>query len=588
MKTSSKLFLRRPWGWLVLVALVDLLGCGKPAESPAAGQGASQQVASYRGGEVSLRETEQLLRREGGVELGKGGVESLLTAYRNAAESVVVDRLLLGDETTEEVLAELGEKGQEIRRQVMATVYLSSRLGDLQVRPEEVEAYYVEHRSLFHREAQRDLWHLYRRHRDPAHPEETTELLRELKRRAEAGEGFSQLALQYSDSETRGRGGRLGQIRSGRLPKALEEKVFALPAGAVSEPLAVAGGGALFYVSEVLEARDFPLEDVRPEIVAHLSQSKRRARIAELVAGREPPPGSTVLELDRLVETLAGADAGVVVLAVGDYRLTAGELRRRLEPEKIAADPLIEPDPRERLRLIYQDLLHEQLLLLAASEAEMSELQRRTVEERIGQLARQELAQQRLEIRMRQRMEDDEPALRRFYDDNRHLYQTPLRLKLKSMNVAAGREAARTQAVLEQSRSELASGAIDFSAAAARVGATVEDVGWIDFDTLMSYEPKVRYYVLELGGTGYTVPFQLNRRLSMVWVEAREEPREQPFETVRESVADDYYDRHQQQLYRATVDALLAGEQFRFFEDNVRRVLTPATPAPAGGTSAGG
>jgi hypothetical protein len=277
------------------------------------------------------------------------------------------------------------------------------------------------------------------------------------------------------------------------------------------------------------------------------------------------------------------------VLAIGDYRLTAGELRHRLEPEKIAADPLIEPDPRERLWLTYQDLLHEQLLFLAASEAEMSELQRRTLDERIGQLARQELVQQRLETRMRQRMNDDEPALRRFYDDNRHLYQTPLRLKLKTLNVAAGREASRTQAVLEQSRSDLASGAIDFAAAAARVGGTIEDAGWIDFDTLMSYEPKVRYYVLELGGTGYTVPFQLNRRLSMVWVEAREEPREQSFETVRERVADDFYDRHQQQLYRATVDALLASEQFRFFEENVRRALAPSAPAPAAnGTSAGG
>lgn len=565
--------LRRCSG-LLLALLWGIAACGDRSPAPA-----TDRVASYRGGEVSRREAEHSLRPT--ASAASAGPESLLAAYREAAESVVLDRLLVGDLDTAEILAALGEEGRSLQRRELVSAYLAPRLADLGVGPGEVEAFYAAHRTAFRRDAQRNLSHLFRRHRDPARPEATLSLLRDLKRRAEAGEGFAQLAREYSDSETRVLGGRLGLIGAGRLPKALEKLVFALPAGAVSEPLEVPGGAALFFVSDVIEARDFPLEDVRGLIASHLLAGKRRARIVEMLAGHEPPPGSTVLAPDRLLEVVAGAEDDVVVLAIGGNRLTAGELRSRLVGNPGLETPMLEPTPREQLLQAYDDEKNEQLLFLAASSAGTPSPQRQASDERLRRLAREALLRQRMEERMRQRVKGDEPALRRFHADNRHLYQTGLRLKLQSLTVPAATDAPQVLEALEAARGELTLGALDLAAIAARLGGRVADLGWIDFDTLMTYEPKVRYYVLELNGTGYTVPFQLNQQLCLIRVEAREEPRQLAFEEVRERVASDYLDRHRSQLHRTTRDDLLREAGFRYHEDAVRRALAPPSSAPA-------
>ena len=561
--------------WSALVALGSVaLGCSERPTPPDAAL-----AASYRGGTVTVREVERALLRADGLGANGAGSEELLATYRDAAESTVVGRLLLGDEELAVMLAELGDDGRSIRRKVVVASYLGARLGDLRPRAEDVEALYAAHREELRRPAQRDVAHLFRRHRDPSRPEATIALLRELKARAEAGDGFSRLAQQYSDSETRVLGGRLGLLRAGRLPRELETEVFALPAGGISEPLPVPGGAALFFVSEVIEERDFSLEDVRSTIVTRLALDRRRARIAELLAGREPPPGATILDRDHLVAAFRGADPEQVVLSIGDDRLTVRELRELFDQAQPSPGAVLEPPPQERLELAYQDLVHEHLVFLAATEAEVGEAQRRELDDRIRQLAGEALVRRRLDDLVRRRAGDDEAALRRFFDDNHHLYQTPLRLEIRSLHVAAGPGAERTLAALEGARDELERGVVDFDAVAARVGGRVVNLGWVDFDTLMTYEPKVLYYLLELNGSGYTVPFQLNRQLNLMWVVARDEPREEPFEAVRERLVADYCDRHHQELRRAAVEALLEAEQFHFFGDNVRQALAPPAPA---------
>lgn len=562
------------------LAVAALAGCADET-SPTA-----DRVATYRGGVVTLRDAEEQLRRGRGPGAGGEGVDALLATYRQAAEAVAIDRLLAGEATTAAALAELGPLGREIRRQVLAEAFLASRPGSLAVTPAEIGQYYAKNRERFQRPAQRNVWHLFRRHRDPARPEETIAFLEELRRRARGGEGFGQLAQQYSDSETRALGGRLGIIGKGRLPKTLEEAVFALPAGGISAPIPIASGAMLFHVSDVIEERRFALEDVREPIAAHLAGEKRRARIAELVSGRELPAGSVRLDPDALVRAVAGPDPKVVVLAVGEDRLTAGELRERIEKEAaVEEDEFFAPTPRERLERTYRDLVHEHLLLLAAEEAGVGAAPPSAADRRIAALAREALVSRRLEGRMRERAGGDEGALRRFHSDNRHLYQTPLRFRLHTLSVAADPAAPRRMAELEELRRGLVAGTLDLPAAAARIGGTVTDLGWVDFEALAGWEPKVRFYVLDLGGAGFTVPFQLNRRLSLIRVEAREEPREQPFEKVRERVLADFFARNRPALQRATVEALLSSAEFRFHEENVRRVLAP--PAAAGSASSG-
>ena len=548
-------------------------------------------AATYRGGAVSLEDVENELRIQSAAgpqgpndwAPSRAEADSLPGRYRGASEYLAVERILTAGASPEATRSELGEKAAAIEREVEVALFLGTRLGNLKVEPAEVERYFAEHREEFRRAADRNLLHLYRRHRDPQRPQETIDFLNGLKRRAEAGEGFSQLATEYSDSETRVLGGRLGFVQAGRLPKKLEEKVFAIPIGGISEPIPLVGGAALFYVSEGFEARDFPLEEVRPMIAARLAEERRRERIAELVAGLEPPAGSIVHQPDELLKELQGQNVKAVILKVGEYELTAQELARRLE-ETEQAGRLQKMTILDRAKQVYRDLYHEQLLLIAAGKAEPGQAQKKARDERIAELSRVALAQKRLEDRSRQKMAADEAGLRRFYEDNGHLYQSRLRFKLRLLAVPLDAGGPRQLAQLEAARAELIAGTLDFAGAAERFKGQVTDLGWLDSEKLAATEGKVRLYVLELNGKGYTVPFQLNRRLVMIWVEDREEPKSLSFEEARQSVEADYLERNRQNLYRAVVDEILAAEKFHFEEDNVRQHLAP--PAPAGPAAA--
>jgi hypothetical protein len=572
---------------------ISAASCGRSPE-----KAGPELAATWRGGSVTLKEVETELRaRSAAGPQGRNDwvpsraeAGSLPERYRSAAEFLVVQRVLAAGASPEAMRSELGEQAEQIEREARLALFLGPRLGNLEAGPAEVEKYFAEHRDEFRRAADRNLWHLFRRHRDPRKPEETIEFLAGLKRRAEAGEGFGQLAAEYSDSETRVLGGRLGFIPAGRLPKKLEEKVFAIPIGEIGEPIPLAGGAALFYVSEGFDARDFPLDEVRPAIAARLAEEKRRERIAELVAEIELPAGSTVHQPDQLLAALQGKDADAVILSVGDFRLTAGELARRLEETEAAGGGLQRLTAVERAKQLYRDLYHEQLLLIAAAKDELSEAQQQARDQRIAELSRRALAERRLEDLSRELMAKNEAGLRLFYEDNRHLYQSRLRFKLQMLAVPAAAGAPQLMARLEAARADLIAGKLDFKGAAKLFQhGELADLGWLDAEKLAATEAKVRLYVLELDGKGYTVPFQLNRRLVMIWVEDRVEPKSLSFEEARQEIEADYLGRNRQTLYREAVAGLLAAEGFRFEEENLRqhlappasRVPPPATPEPA-------
>jgi len=565
-------------GWLLpalaIPASFVALACAAPPPSPDA-------VAVYDGGEVSLSEVEERLQRLEG--LPAGGIEELVGRYREAAETMVVHRLLLAGGEESAKAEELGEPYARLHRQAVLDHYFRHHLQEW-LRPipeEEIAAHYREHRESFRRPAERYVWHIFRRHRDPAAPAETRAFLTDLRRRVLEGRSFRKLAQRHSDSETRLLEGRLGWIGRGELPPALEEVVFALPEGSVSEPIPVAGGAVLFQVTEVVEEKRFPLEDVRARIEWTLRQRRLEEEIGEEVGELEPPAGSTVLEPEALGRALAAGDPEAVVLEIEDFRLTAGELR---ELEGGLPPPFRGPPGTplgERFAPLYQRQLRNQLLYLWIRESGYLEDPEvgPAIDRRVAQAARTMLAEERLRERMWRRVDAADEELRSFYDDNRHLYQSSLRLRARDLSVPADADASRRMVRLEEVREALAAGEIGWRQAADEVGGEIEDLGWLEFEELLGLEGKLRVYLLELDAPGYTVPFQLDNRLHLVWIAEREEPRILPYHEVEKRVRRDYFERFQQDLYRQVVSNLLAERDFRFREEVVRRALAPPAAA---------
>ncbi len=108
--------------------------------------------------------------------------------------------------------------------------------------------------------------------------EEALALAEELHARLQAGEGFSELAGEYSEDPLSAQdGGDLGWVSRDDMVRAFEDALFALEQGAISEPVRTRFGFHLIRLDDVRGGEVTPFEDVRDE----LEESYRRDRIEQ-------------------------------------------------------------------------------------------------------------------------------------------------------------------------------------------------------------------------------------------------------------------------------------------------------------------
>jgi hypothetical protein len=501
-------------------------------------------------------------------------VDELLECYREVARDVALERLVLDDVGDHDTAIEEGSDHAGLLKESLLQVHRERFLAGVEVSEAEVEEHFRAHRDDFRSPGRLSLWNIFRRHEDPRKPEATLEFLRELKRRNAAGEPFGALAREYSHSETRLRDGLVGQVAQGRMASALEAVAFRLPEGGVSEPLPVAGGAVLLHVRNVTRGTDMELADVREAIRGRIGEERLRDAIAERTADRDPPQGSLVLAAERLAESFRW-EAGRDVLAVREFRLTAGELRRLAGlPAAPGGSPLA-GDRRERLVEAYDR--QRKLLLLAVDLLESdSEVDREVCDEarrRAREAGRDRLVAQRIRTALEVRVDRDPDRLEGYFEDNRHLYQSPLRFWLRILELPFGANPPAQLAEMERVHEALVEGRLDFEAAAARVGGRIRELGWRDFGELGELPPKARSYLVQVAAGSYTVPFQEDETLHLVWVAGREEPRNATWEEARERVRSDYLARFERDLYLALQEERLEAVGFAFDEERLRQQL---------------
>jgi hypothetical protein len=530
---------------------------------------------------IRVAEAEEVLRSDPGTPLR---AEDVVPRYRDAAEYLALRRhVLAAIPDPDQAMRALGRPFEDLHRETVLGLYQRKWLADsdlTRVSPGEVSAYYRDHPEQFHQDAQRFVWHIYRRHAPGARPPETLALLAGLKARCAAGEDFGSLAEKYSESETRLLQGKLGWIRRGRLPARIEGVVFSLKEGETSDPVPAPGGAMLFRVTEIVEEKQFPLEDVRFAVQERLRFLKRREAAARHLEDTPPPGGSTVLDRPAFEARLVAAQPGDVLLEAGSFRLTLEDFSRRLEKEGATTTvPVLSRF--QRAWELYQGLAQDQLLYRKALASGFTDelAYRHLIDERVRRRGLDLLVQDVLEKRLVERSGSSPAALRRFYGENRMLYQSGLRVKLRILSAPIGPEPARSLAEVQAARDAVTRGDLGLDQAATRIGGQVRDVGWLDAAGLGRLEPKVRTYVLSLNSTGCSIPFQLNHRLNVVEVAEREEPRIQPYTAVAERVLTDYRERNQQKLFAEVKAEILRAEAFEFHPEAVKRALSPSGPA---------
>jgi len=215
--------------------------------------------------------------------------------------------------------------GQEVARHISIT-------------NQEIQNYYDKHKSDFVRDEKVFLSEILIsiQGKDPNGVAAAEKKAKQVAAEAAKGQRFSDLARDNSDAATAKQGGELGGYKKGELLKTLEDAVWTLPKGAVTQPIQIPTGFEILKVDDHTKAGLAPLADVRSEIENVLYGPRMQPKVREYL---------TQLRKTAFLQIKTGyVDAGA---APGQN--TAWQDPAQLKPETVTKAEVQEKTRRKRL-----------------------------------------------------------------------------------------------------------------------------------------------------------------------------------------------------------------------------------------------
>ncbi len=233
---------------------------------------------------ITLGDYKRYLERNAGTDLAQTGpevssamldqyIEEVLLAEYAAGHGVEVPAEKIATAVRSDAGSTVIEKRDEMRRQrliadVSAEVGLASE--------DEIREYYEQHTSEFHsREEEVHVRQIL------VHDEA---LANQIQQKLRAGASFEDLSSQFSLAPNAKKGGDIGYVSRGELPKMFEDEIFVLKPGAVSNVIRTDASFHIFKVDERRGPGTVDLATATPLIRERLRDDRLRARMAELVA----------------------------------------------------------------------------------------------------------------------------------------------------------------------------------------------------------------------------------------------------------------------------------------------------------------
>ena len=151
------------------------------------------------------------------------------------------------------------------------------------IKREDVEKYYNEHKTEFVREERVFLREVLvsTEGKDAAGIAAAQKKAKDLVDRARKGERFPELARDNSDAITAKNYGDLGGFKKGELSKTIEDQVWAQPKGYVTDPIRVENGFEIVRVDEHQKAGQAELSEVENEIMEKLYAPRMEPAVRE-------------------------------------------------------------------------------------------------------------------------------------------------------------------------------------------------------------------------------------------------------------------------------------------------------------------
>jgi peptidyl-prolyl cis-trans isomerase SurA len=203
-------------------------------------------------------------------------------------------------------------KGQ-IRNSLLTQEVVRHEMGSrIIIGSDEVKKYYDEHPQEFTRPEQVILQEIFLS-TEKKTPEEMAVVERkieEFRSRILKGEDFGEIAKRYSEGSTAKQGGELGTFERGQLSKQLEESVFSLNKGGITEPIQTKTGFEVLKVVEHYQAGLQPLNKVENEIQNKLYFQKMQPAMRTYLAQLREE--SYVMVRPGYTDTAAVAGASII------------------------------------------------------------------------------------------------------------------------------------------------------------------------------------------------------------------------------------------------------------------------------------
>jgi peptidyl-prolyl cis-trans isomerase SurA len=252
-------------------------------------QGASasqiQQELSKRERDVLRDRIDELLLTQKGKELNIN-VDSEVSKYMAniQRQANITDPEKFHDYVRQQIGMTYEDFLAQTKNQFLTREVIGTEVGrHINITDKEVQDYYEAHKQDFVKEEKVYLSEILisTENKDAAGIAAAEKKAKQIAEEASKGQRFADLARDNSDANTAKEGGALGGYKKGDLTKQMEDMVWNLPKGAVTQPIRIATGFEILKVDDHTKAGLEPLADARSEIENQLYGPKMQPRIRE-------------------------------------------------------------------------------------------------------------------------------------------------------------------------------------------------------------------------------------------------------------------------------------------------------------------
>ena len=225
------------------------------------------------------------------LEAGKAGIDATEDEVSWSVGDIMKQRGLLPQDMEKKLADEgmtLADYRQRVKNNIIALKIIDKEVNArLVLGPGDVQQFYKNNLELFQESPETVLVKaIYLKLNDSASVTEITDLkIKSLRIYADIKKGvsFDKLAMQYTDETLKNRDAILGEFERGMLIPALDEKIFSLKEGEVSEPVWTKEGAYILKAFKITGPRYTPLETVKEQIRERVYEQKREEMYNEWI-----------------------------------------------------------------------------------------------------------------------------------------------------------------------------------------------------------------------------------------------------------------------------------------------------------------